>query len=363
MKPRSNNARSTRWGLWIVIAIILLAAPTVIRLAARSLLARPLNPAPSQPAVIDGDSGFILPEGVTPIAQNGTNSGGATPEAPPNIQVTPLNRSDRLTLLVMGLDRRSGESILTRTDTMLLVSFHPSKQTASVLSIPRDLYLEVPNYGKQRINTAFVLGAQDGGEAGGAALAMQTIEQNLGVFVDHYALLDFDAVIKMIDAVGGVPIRVFSTIDDPLYPDSNYGYDPLYLEPGSYNMDGELALKYMRTRHGDTDFGRAQRQQQVMLAFRDQLFNQDIASSLSTIVTIQREIQGGMFTDLTPNDILTLADATRSEAAYRVRTEVLDERYVSYFTTEQGASVLQLKIEEAVPLLNEMFDAGDPSLR
>jgi LCP family protein required for cell wall assembly len=91
----------------------------------------------------------------------------------------------------------------------------------------------------------------------GGQLAVDTIQYNLGVRVDYYVLVEFDAFITLVDEIGGIDINVPYEIYDPEYPDMNYGYDPLYIPAGFQHMDGELALKYARTRHGDNDFERA----------------------------------------------------------------------------------------------------------
>ncbi|MFN2124326.1 MAG: LCP family protein, partial [Candidatus Promineifilaceae bacterium] len=164
---------------------------------------------------------------------------------------------ERTNILVMGIDRRPGEPFISRTDSMMLISIDPQGETASILSIPRDLYAMIPGYGRDRINTAFVYGSAGGNPAGGAALSMSTVEYNLGVPVDHYILVDFSTVIKSIDTLGGIDVVVPFDINDPTYPDMDYGYDPLFIPAGLQHMDGQTALKYARTRHVDNDFGRA----------------------------------------------------------------------------------------------------------
>ncbi|MEZ4518348.1 MAG: LCP family protein [Chloroflexota bacterium] len=178
--------------------------------------------------------------------------------------------SDRVNILLMGIDRRPGEAFVSRTDTMMVISIDPETDSAAILSVPRDLYVDIPGYGQDRVNTAFVYGAMNSNDIehnylDGAALAMQTISYNLDIPIDHFVLVDFGAFTRSIDLLGGIDITVPYTIDDPYYPDMNYGYDPLYITAGLQHFDGENALKYARTRHADTDFNRAQRQQQVVL--------------------------------------------------------------------------------------------------
>ena len=97
---------------------------------------------------------------------------------------------------------------------------------------------------------------------------MQTVQYNLGIPVTHYVVVSFEAVIGLINAMDGIDVDVPVAIDDPEYPDMNYGFDPLVIPAGLQHMDGMLALKYARTRHQGTDYDRANRQQQVLLAIQ-----------------------------------------------------------------------------------------------
>lgn len=309
-----------------------------------SWLASPLNPANTNPVALDEETEALL-------ASMEDSADGRSFETNPLL----IGRN-RTTVLLMGLDRRTGDTFATRTDTMILLSLDPEDRSATIVSIPRDLYVDIPNFGQGRINTAFVLGARDGGEAGGAALAIRTIEQNLGIQVDHYALLDFDAVVKLIDRIGGLTIDVPKIINDPQYPDENFGYDPLYIDAGEQTMDGELALKYMRTRHGDSDFNRSERQQQVMLAFRDKLLAQGISDWLRNTPAILQDLRGGLLTDLSTNDILLFADAASQISGLDIEREVLDYEYVSSYTTPGGGSVLVLRDDTVNRLVGELFD-------
>ncbi len=178
----------------------------------------------------------------------------------------PWDGTSRLNLLLLGIDRRPGETGLGyRTDTMMLVSLDPKTHSVGLLSIPRDLYVQLPGYSApQRINTALALGELQ--RAGyGPTLAMQTVQYNLGMPINDYVIADFNALIKLVDSIGGIDVDVPAPIADYDFPDMGYGYDPLILSAGLQHMDGYTAQKYARTRHGDSDFDRARRQQQVLV--------------------------------------------------------------------------------------------------
>ena len=267
----------------------------------------------------------------------------------------PWEGSNRITILLMGIDRRPGEPFISRTDSMMLLSFDPENNTAAILSVPRDLYVVIPGRGRDRVNTAFVYGARGDNPAGGAELAMQTVSYNLGVHIDHYVLVDFSAVTQSVDALGGIDVNVPFEIYDPTYPDMNYGYDPLYIPAGVQHLDGELALKYARTRHVDSDFGRSQRQQQVILAVREKALNLGVAEMLRQAPFLWQQLREGVRTDLTLEQLLQLAKSASAIPEENIKSDVLDYRYVINYRTETGAQVLVPMNDRISQLVQELF--------
>jgi LCP family protein required for cell wall assembly len=264
--------------------------------------------------------------------------------------------SERINILLMGMDRRPGEAFVSRTDSMMVVSIDPKTNSASILSIPRDLYVQIPGYGQDRINTAFVYGAIENGDyLDGAALAMQTISYNLGIPVEHFLMVDFGAFTRTIDLLGGIDVQVPYDINDPNYPDMGFGYEPLYIPAGLQHFDGATALKYARTRHSDSDFNRAYRQQQVLLAARQQAFNLGIGEMLRRLPSLYAEVQSGVRTDLSAEQIFRLATTASSIESENVRTGVLDGNYVTSYRTPGGASVLLLSQDVAMPFIQSLF--------
>ncbi len=312
---------------------------------------RPLNPveeAAAEVASIDLD---LSQDNPVPIAT--LDPAEPTPTLIPTSE--PWGGSDRVNILLMGIDRRPGEPFVSRTDSMMIISIDPVGMSASILSVPRDLYVVIPGRGRDRINTAFVYGASGNNPAGGAALAMQTVQYNLGVPINHYVLVDFSAVIQGIDTLGGIDVNVPFTINDPTYPSMNYGYDPLFIPAGYQHLDGELALKYARTRHVDNDFGRAQRQQQVILAARDKAVSLGISGLLSKAPILYQQLEQGIRTDLTLDQIVSLATTASDIPRESIRSDVLDYDYVSGYTTETGAQVLVLNNQKAAALIRSLF--------
>lgn len=192
----------------------------------------------------------------------------------------PPPATERLTVLLMGIDRRDGEEGPWRTDSMIVISIDPQSDSVAMLSVPRDLYLTMPNHGfgefHDRINQAFFHGDRFEYPGGGAALAMQTIRRNFGIYVDRYLVIDFNGFERIVDEIGGVKIDVPELLIDHQYPTEDYGYMTVRFEPGLQTMDGRRTLIYSRTRKSTSDFARAERQQQVILAIRDKVLSLDI---------------------------------------------------------------------------------------
>jgi LCP family protein required for cell wall assembly len=280
-------------------------------------------------------------------------AGVPTPTLIPTTEA--VAQTERVNILLMGIDRRPGEPFISRTDSMMVISVNPETESVSILSIPRDLYVVIPGRGRDRINTAFVYGASGNNPAGGAALSMQTVEYNLGVHIDHYVLVDFSAVTNGINQLGGIDVYVPFNINDPTFPDMDYGFDPLYIPAGTQHMDGALALKYARTRHQDSDFGRAQRQQQVVLAVRDKMLGMGIAQLVGKAPSFYQQVEQGIRTDMSLDELVQLGLVASEIPSENIHNAVIDGTFVTSHLTEAGAQVLILINEKAAPLIEELF--------
>lgn len=259
----------------------------------------------------------------------------------------------RVTLLLMGIDERESEQGPWRTDTMIVLTLNTASQTASMLSIPRDLWVEIPNYGVyDRINTAHFRGDADrypGG--GGPALAVETVQQNLGLSVDYYAVVNFQAFVSIIDRLGCIPITVPETIDDPTYPaPSGSGYDPFYIEAGEYCMGGETLLKYARTRATfGGDFDRARRQQEVLKAIREHVLSTNqIPNLIAQAPEIYATLQDSVRTNLTEGEIIALMRTGASIPEDNICSAVISGEYVERLETLPDGSQVVIPNRAAV---------------
>ncbi len=267
-------------------------------------------------------------------------------------------RKERVNILLLGIDKRPDE-FYSRTDTIILVTIDPNSKTAGMLSIPRDLFVSIPGYDEDRINKAYWLGDKNNYPGGGPALAMKTVQYNLGVPVHFYAQIDFKGFEKIVDTLGGIDIYAPQTIDDPKFPDSNYGYDPFYIEEGAHTLNGHDAMRYARTRATrGADFARAKRQQQVLLAIRDKALRIGI---IPKIPELWNTMSGTIETDLQLVDILELAQLADEINVDDIQNMVIDSNMtIDYTVPDTGARVLLPLREKIRAVIDEMFVESEP---
>ena len=272
--------------------------------------------------------------------------------------------TDRVNVLVMGIDEREFEQGPWRTDTMLVLTIDPVTMSAGVLSIPRDLWVPIADYDEQaRINQAHFLGEVYGYPGGGPALAAKTVQYNLGVPIHYYVRVNFTAFEELVDAIGGVTICVEEEINDPTYPDEAYGYDPLYIPAGCHELDGEMTLKYARTRHSaGGDFDRAKRQQQVLRAVLDKVTQAEMLPELAANSSEMWEtLQGSILTDLKLDEVIALAQLATEIDPDTIRYGVIDENYTLFWTTPDGQQVL-VPVRDRIRELRDRIFTNEPVL-
>ena len=272
---------------------------------------------------------------------------------------------DPINIVLLGLDQRPEESGPSRTDTIIVVRVDPATNSASMLSIPRDLWVPIPGYGENRINTANYIGDLKGYPGGGPALVKKTIEYNLGIRVHYYVRLNFEGFVRIIDRIGGIDIDVPKAIEDTQYPDpDNPGaYTTIYIPAGLQHMDGKAALKYARTRHVDSDFGRLRRQQQVIMAVRDRVLRLDLIPQLVPHLSeLMNEMGDAVQTDLQPTDLIRLAQWAEQIEDGNIKQGMIDSSMTVPLVTPNGAQVLGLNREKVRPLIKELFPDKTPEL-
>jgi LCP family protein required for cell wall assembly len=267
-------------------------------------------------------------------------------------------------ILLMGIDQRSGfndDEKYFRTDTMMVVNIDPIRQNVGVLSIPRDLLVDIPDGGVPgRINTANSRGDSGGYPGGGPALALETVRQSLGLRVDNYLLVNFDVFVRLVDLVApdGVEICVSELIDDPDYPDAGYGTIAVRFEPGCQRLDGERLLQYARTRATEgSDFDRARRQQEVLKAVQQEVVSLGgVGNLIAQVPALWEELSGSFKTNLTMDQIIRLGALVTEISSDDITSGVIDNLYVTFATTGEGDQVLIPNYAAIRGLISRIFN-------
>ncbi|MBZ0293633.1 MAG: LCP family protein [Anaerolineae bacterium] len=300
---------------------------------------------------------------------------GETPEPTPitvaeaNTDTDPLagyewNDPRQVRILLLGIDQRTGVNDgekFFRTDTMMVVNIDPVRKSIGILSIPRDLWVDIPDGGPPaRINTANSRGDSGGYPGGGPALAIATIEDQLGLRVDYFLRVNFDVFTTIVDLIAPneVEICVSQVIDDPDYPDAGYGTTPVHFDPGCQKMDGERLLQYARTRATQgSDFDRARRQQEVLKAMQAQLASLDgVGNLVAQAPSIYSELADSVVTNVPLDDIIRLGLLVREIPSENIHSGVIDNLYVQLGTTETGDQILIPNYNAIRQLIQQVFN-------
>lgn len=263
--------------------------------------------------------------------------------------------AERVTILVMGLDYRDVEAGgPSRSDTMILLSVDPVAKTAGILSVPRDLWAVIPGFTPNKINTAYYFGELYKIPGGGPELAMRTVEQTVGVPIDYYAVIDFNAFVRFIDLIGGVKVDVPSAITvDPIGADTQ----PKNLKPGVQTLPGAVALAYARERHTEGgDFARSARQQQVILGIRNRILEFNLLPGLiANSAQLYAELSAGIKTNLSLDDAIQLAVLATQISSEDIRQGVIGQEHVVFGRSPDNLSILIPMPDKIRELRDEVF--------
>lgn len=213
---------------------------------------------------------------------------------------------DKVNILVMGVDERSED--VGRSDTLFVVTVDTTTKQVALLSIPRDTRVKIPGYGWDKINHAYA--------AGGYKLSQRAVEDLLGIPMDYYAIINFAAFNKIVDAVGGVTINV----EKRMYYEDPYDNLVIDIKPGEQQLDGQTAIKYVRYRDEEGDIGRIERQQKFVKAMLNEVTSPFILPRIPSII---REVTAAVQTDLTTAEILNLAKILNDAAKVGLKTETV----------------------------------------
>ncbi|NLE74893.1 MAG: LCP family protein [Actinobacteria bacterium] len=281
----------------VIVAIVLLGIGGTY-----AWLATTLSQAGNRPGVEEArealrepvSSRAVLPDLDQSVTATGASPDGTGPANTPNTVNIPVPEKPRtMNILLLGADKRDNDSeTYGRSDTMMVAHIDSQAGFVSILSLPRDLRVRLDGYGFQKLNAAYALG--------GDALAIRTIRDLTGVKIDHYAKIDLQTFQVLVDHFGGIYVDV-----DRRYYDDGEVLLAIDLQPGYQLLNGDAALRYVRTRHDwDHDWARIQRQQRFLRAAKEQVLKWNAALRLPGAVNALTE---HLTTDMGPNDILRLA--------------------------------------------------------
>ena len=278
------------------------------------------------------------------------------PRIPPELKATPVTNffgSHRINILLLGSDNDA--KFVQRyplTQSMIVVSIDPVHDTVNMLSVPRDFWVPIPGVGYGKIDTA--------AELGGVSLARATVEALFNINIDYYAWVGLSGFSRVVDDFGGVTVNITHPILDDFYPNDQgsanpYSYERLFIPPGWRHLSGRQALEYVRSRHGDLtgDFGRSERQQQVLLQLRRRATGWNL---LFKIPELASTVSGMLRTDLSPTRLLDLARLSRRMDASSITRVVLSApTYCTADTTSDGQNVLDPNWQAITPVVRRLF--------
>jgi LCP family protein required for cell wall assembly len=322
--------------LGAVLAISLIVAATMLRLALewRQALAD-IDSMIVTPAAIDLSGDPPAPPADTqapPSAEQGQpaqpQASAPLPAAGPAGDDAPGLSQETLNVLLLGTDARPTDTEPTRTDALVLVRIERDTGRVSMLSIPRDLWVDYAGGGEGRINAAYTVGEKRYGPGGGPAVAMSTVGRLVGVDVDHFVLINFQGFETLIDRLGGITVDAPEAIYDPAYPTDNYQTIEVRFRKGPQTLDGERALIYARTRHADSDFGRNQRQQLVLMSIFNRIRERGLLQQLTSLDDYTGALRDYVKTDITTSEMLEIAGFARNVRADDVLRYAIDSSVI-----------------------------------
>jgi LCP family protein required for cell wall assembly len=262
-----------------------------------------------------------------------------------------------INIVLLGSDQRPYETEW-RTDVVIVVSVNPDVPSVSMLSIPRDTWLYIPNWTYQRINLADTHGTAVGYPGGGPGLVKATIEYNLGIHVDYYARVDFAGLMRIVDTLGGIDVLLECPVadgfpDDPITEDPSVVTQISYSEPGLFHLDGKHALWLARSRKTTSEFARSHRQHRILQGIWTRA---NELGFITRLPDLWEELTTAVQTDLSLDDVLWLASIGMQLEPSNIHSDFIDGRYLTAWVTPGGANVLLPHTEAILDALEQHFN-------
>jgi len=232
----------------------------------------------------------------------------------------------RINILLVGLAGKNypGANL---TDSIIVASVNPKTYQTALLSVPRDLYVQIPDTNSYTKINALYARSQDKDKSGksGADDLKKVITDITGQSIDYYIALDFDGFKQIIDELGGIRIQVPKDLHDERYPGPNYSYETFDIKQGLYTLDGDIALKFARTRHDeDGDFGRAYRQQIILESARSKAFSLETILNIPELNNLLDTLGEHLRTDIPLDELNSIIDLIKKIDTHTTVNYVLD---------------------------------------
>jgi len=288
------------------------------RAASRSDIAQP-PPAPVEATRAARPGGSLAAAG----QQAGPQPSAVPPVAPEATSSLPSRPEAAISVLLLGVDRRPGQTGPARADSVIVARIDPQAGRVALVSLPRDLQVEIPGVGWDRINSTTVYGDMYPELGGGLDLSRRTVELLLSIPIDHAVSVDFSGFISAVDALGGITVDVEREVYD--------SFTENYFAAGPQHMDGRTALWYSRIRFLDSDFERMRRQQAVLLGLLSRIRQQNALQQLHSIAAVTGALRGYIQTDLPEDRMVRLAWGLRNIAPEAVEQYRLEADQVDIF--------------------------------
>ena len=351
--------RPTRVGLSLVALLLLALLSLWLHARPYTANAEALHSGASLRST-DTSAGLSLPEAQASDAPNATPQespplpeGVAMPARPQVSDIAALGSSTPY--LLAGLDR-SHSGRFGRTDSLLVAFFEDETQRVGVVSIPRDLYVDVPGHGPARINATLRIAQRLGLPP--LQTLLRVVSDTLSVRIQHAIAADLGVFESTVDALGGIAVRVpCPIIDNFIDARAPGGRRPLRVEVGEQNFDGVTAAMYVRSRHGRSDWSRARRQQAVLVGLRGRIRGLSLATWAPAL---QRALSEGVVSTMSRLELLSLVNRVRDIDTTRLHGILIGSREVTQHRTEEGRSVLLPNYPAIRTKLRSLFSAPTP---
>ncbi|EKD49240.1 MAG: cell envelope-related transcriptional attenuator [uncultured bacterium] len=261
---------------------------------------------------------------------------------------------ERINVLLLGMGGEGHDGAFL-TDSIIVLSIKPGTKQIAMISLPRDMWIQTQEFGYSRINKINHYGETQAGKDQGPKYVKNVAEQITGLDIPYYLRIDFEGFSEIVDSIGGVDVNIENGFIDKEYPTEDYGYQTVAFKRGIQHLDGDMALKYSRSRHGvitdkdpenkvkneASDFARARRQQKLIAAIKDKSLSTGVVANPQKLNALFNALDKHITTNAQMWEGLRLFELTKDFEINNVKTAVIsNEKYLKTYTTPEGAYTL-----------------------